>query len=323
MKKIDLSPYTAIFILLLLASCSSKPGLDNESNTSKRNPVWDRVKPQKLEPTTLRPFNFNLQGTLGEEAIDMFLYYDPNDIPQKSNCLEVKGDLNYRNRQIPIRKLNGTLCFDTGIATLHTSKNRINPSAFRGIFKGQVFDFKGKWTTNTKSEENSFRLDNISHSIDEKSLKLFAQKIDEHFQQLAYLKLSHVGYDELGIYLKNLRWDQVEIKKFSPTNLKWNCWNDSLNSNYFYQESIDLWHYDNSQQFVIIIHATEWKVIDNQEIETEKTTVWQWKDAHFVNILIDKAPSRTMPNADLIARIEGNQLQVIQKQKHQIWEWTL
>ncbi len=312
------------FILLLQLSCSNAPSVDIPDNEAvQRNHLWDLVKSKKLDTTTLRPFNFSLMGMLGDESIEMFLFYDPKDIYEDPNCLAVQGDFNYTDRQSSMQKLNGTLCFDTGITTLYTSKESINPSTFRGIFRGQVFDFKGKWSTNNGTQEARFSLDNQVHAIDEQSLQKFAQKIDEHLQKSSYLQLSHVGYDELGIYLKDLQENQLEIKKFSPTNLKWMSWNDDQQSNYFYQESIDMWHYNKSQQFVIIMHATEVKLKGTQTVEVEKTSVWAWQDSSFVDIFIE-LPSRLQKNSpDLFARIQDNRLQLVQKQNHQIWEWAL
>lgn len=312
------------FILLLQLSCSIPPIDDTTDNDKEpRNPFWNLVKSRKLDTTILRPFNFNLSGTLGSQSVEMFLFYDPNDVQKDSNCLAVQGDFNYTDRQTSIQRLNGTLCFDTGIATLFTSKKSINASAFRGIFKGQVFDFKGRWSTNSRTQEASFKLDNQVHTIDEQSLQKFAQKIDEHLQKSSYLQLSHVGYDELGIYLKDLQWNQLEIKNFSPTNLKWMCWNDDQQSTYFYQESIDMWHYNKSQQFVIIMHATEVKLKNSQAIEVEKTSVWSWQDSSFVNIFIEQPSFPKNNSPDLFARIQGDRLQLVQKRSDQIWEWVL
>jgi hypothetical protein len=319
-----------ILILLLTASCTNETVSDEDlqetllqKKEALRRPKFGNVKAKPHKYNVLRPFTFNLEGLMGEEAIEMFLSYNPDELKEETHCIEVEGDYNFKVKATSNHKLTGELCFDTGILTLFSRKGAEKESTFRGIFKGQVHSMKGKWSNKAKTKDAEFSLHNSIQSIEENSLHLFALKLNEHLLKTKEFSGGKAGYDERGIFIEGIQDNNLIIKNFSPTTLKWSNIQETETSSSDYIETVDLWFYNNDKAFVIIIHSLKWEEETGKgEKETLHTEVWQYIDSKFINIFIDDAKNKNLSKKDCYAIEKDEIIQLHNNKTRDLWEWT-
>ena len=324
-------PLFLILILMMTASCTSD--IDSEEARQEallqkkealRNPKFGNVKAKPHKYNVLRPFTFDLEGLLGEkEHLEMYLSYDPAEVSEETHCVDVRGDYNFKEKATSNFKLTGELCFDTGILTLYSKKGGEKESTFRGIFKGQVHSMKGKWSNKTKTKEANFNLHNNIQSIEENSLHLFAVKLNEHLMKTKEFSGGKAGYDERGIFIEGIQDNNVIIKTFSPTTLKWSNNQETEKSSSDYIETVDLWFYNNDKAFVIIIHSMKWEEKKGKgEKETLHTEVWRYDGNKFKNIFIDANENSHFSKKAWYAIEKDEIIQLYNNKTRELWEWT-
>jgi hypothetical protein len=258
-----------------------------------------------------------------EEKVEMFLYYDPEELSEKIHCIEVMGDYNFKEKGSSNYKLNGELCFDTGILTLFSKKEGEKESTFRGIFKGQVHSMKGKWSNNTKTKEANFNLHNSIQTIEENSLHLFAIKLNEHLMNTKEFSGGRAGYDERGIFIKDIQDNNLTIKNFSPTNLEWSNQVETATYSSDYIETVDLWFYNNDKAYVVVIRSIKWEETKgSMEKETLHTEVWQYDGKKFNNIFIADPAHKNLSKLDYYAIEKGEVIQLRSNKSRELREWT-
>ena len=319
-------------LLLSYSSCTESAPPENtkddliESLKKQSYPKFGNVASKPHKNNILRPFTFTLEGLLGgEEPIEMYLYYDPLTLDENNPCIKITGDYQLFTNESSSQKLEGELCFDTGIITLYAKKFKQTKESFKGIFKGQLHFMSGKWSRKNPPEHTNFQLKNTSQKIDKNSLALFAIKLDEHFTNKKEFSANKVGFDERGIFIEGIKGKNLNIKNFSHTNLKWSNWKNTTNKDSDYSESIDMWFYNNDTKFVIVINSIRWeeKQKDNGKIEESEyyhTEVWQYDGNRFNNIYVEDPQRSNLSKIQWYANINNNVIQLHNNKSNDLWE---
>jgi len=323
--------YTIItFFLFFCTACSSEIKEDSPKQKPRPKPQKKIAKvaaaPQK--EGILRPFSFTLLGTLGDEhPIEMFLAYKPEDLKNDNHCVDVLGDYLYLNEEISSFKLEGEFCFDMGIVTLHSKRGKQILKSFKGKFDGQVHGISGKWTHNETEEHRVFELKNTSENIDKKTLHQFAKLLDEHLRGSNKCSVDKVGFDERGIFIKNLKGKNLEVTYFSPNHLRWSTSSESENKSSDYNEIIDLWFYNKDKNFVIVTSSSDWQEkkgangsINEQEVY--ETKVWKYDGNQFENIFVKDVDSADLSKRVWHAILTRETPQLHENKTGGLWEWN-
>ena len=255
----------------------------------------------------------------------MFLTYQPADLKKDQPCIPVLGDYTYTDERVSSFKLEGEFCFDMGMVTLHSKKGKKRLRSFKGKFDEQVHSITGKWTQDAE-EQPVFELINNCKKIDQNTLLLFANKLDEHLSQSKNCRVDKVGFDEKGIFIKNLSGENLTLSNFSPTQLEWSTWSDSEQQRTDFKESVDLWFYDGNSAFVIVINSINWiekKGADGpiKESETQHTEVWKYDGNQFENIFVEAADKADLSEVVWYAVRTNETIQLHENKTGGLWEW--
>ena len=320
------------FLLLSYSSCTESipkeiTKEDLIASLKKQSyPKFGNVDSKPHKNNILRPFNCTLEGLLGdEEPIEMYLYYNPQTLNEKNPCIKIKGDYQLYTNESSSQKLEGNLCFDTGIITLYAKKFNQTKESFKGIIKGQFHFMSGKWSCKQPPEHTRFHLKNTSQNIDKNSLALFSIKLNEHFKNQEEFSDTKVGFDERGIYIEGIKGKKLNIKYFSHTKLQWSNWEFTTSKDSDFSESIELWFYNNDSKFVIIINTINWKEKkqDNGSIEESEyfhTEVWQYDGNKFHNIFLEDPKKQNLANTEWYANTRNNVIQLHNTRTEDLWE---
>jgi hypothetical protein len=323
--------YTIITLFLLFyTACSSEIKEDRSKQKKNSNPEKKvaKITANLQEEGVLRPFSFSLVGTLGgKHPIEMFLAYKPEDLKKGDPCVEVLGDYLYVNEDISSFKLEGELCFDMGIVTLHSKRGKQTIKSFKGKFDGQVHEISGKWAHNEAEEHHVFELKNTSETIEKETLYQFAKLLDKHLGSSKKCSIDKVGFDEKGIFIKNLKGKNLAVTYFSPNHFRWNTSAKSENKSSGYNEIVDLWFYNKDKDFVIVTSSSDWQEKKDsngslEEQEIYKTEVWKYNGNQFENIFVKDVTNTDLSKRVWYAMLTKETVQLHENTTGGLWEWN-
>lgn len=310
-----------IILLLCFSACNSSETAEELKN-SLASGIAPVLAPDKtdFEIDMLRPFSYNFEGILAEQNVELFLSYDPRK--QQEACIPVEGD--YIALGTSHTKLEGELCLDKESISLKSEKTDRTALTINGKADATMSSVQGEWKDGNNAGK-VFELKNKNQKLPAEALKLFADKLQDHFNNHPLFVMDNIGIDEQGIFIKGFQSKGVTLEHFSSSNLKWSYWKESEMGSRDIIELLDLWSYNN-KDFVIVIRTVDWEEkIDEdgvpKESENINIEVWKYENNNFHNIFVPEPDKVDLSQVNWYAIAQNGVLQLHQNRPDMSWDW--
>lgn len=307
--------------LLFVVACSPSDNTKELSKAMSSN-MTSVLAPDKadFEMDVLRPFSFDFEGILAEQHVELYLSYDPRQ--QQSECIPVLGD--YISHGTSHTKLQGELCLGAESLSLKSEDTDRTALTLKGKAHPAMASISGEWTDATQAGK-TFELKNKNQVLAPETLKVFAEKLQVHFNNHPFFIADNIGIDEQGIFIKGFKSKGVTFENFSSSNLKWSYWQESEAGSRDIVEMIDLWLY-NDKDFVIVVRTVDWEEkIDKdgvpKESENINIEVWRFDEKGFHNIFVKEPEKADLSQVNWYAIAQNGVLQLHQNRPDESWNW--
>lgn len=311
-----------LFYLLLhfLFACND----NTPSLSSSKEKVQDTVlKKYNLDSTTIeqdfplneqnltRPTGKKFVGNIDDQyAIELFFQRTKSSPLKEQN---ISGFYQYLSMQSPIL-LDGKIYMkEQKIILTHQKKNLVD-ERFEGTFTPNFKVIKGTWTKTSKNQMLNFELQNL---MNQDNTALFLEALSSILSEDAEApSVEDVGWDETGIYLKNLHGRHLDYS-FFPDSFSANSWYSSTARNSSYEIDVYLKKLAFNNKYIAIVkdyHSTEYFEHGKDKDEAPEVTteinysVWMNLNDTIVNIFVEKEYNAQYP---ICATLKEKQLTII------------
>jgi|GEM_PF-5056276 len=298
---------------------------------------------QSSDAKTIRPWDLQLEGTLGDLGVTFMLNkINAENVAFSGDCFEVSGNYKYKNRLESI-SLKGKVCPADEEFTLWHDQGGKDEEKFAGKLQGFLKSWEGKWCKG--KQKQPFKMVEAEFLAGEASRAPFLAKIhedlglgelgdadseiDESMIDVENAYCHSAGVDKTGGYIRNLEFGwSGGLEFFSCTRLQYDV---SYNSEI--RSSVDHYIYQLLAQdgdlYVAVLHEDlDQDKEENLVFSGYTVEVYRWQDESWEyateDVFPKGFPTNKMFEKDILLDIEisYDRLRLDWDGEHRLFKWN-